>query len=186
MKLNFPRKSPHIAAALAALLALPLAQAVNMSRDDYAAAKTRITAEYKIDATHCAGLAGNAKDVCGEEAKGTEKTALADLEYNYTGKPQDRNHAQVVRADTAFAIAKEKCALKAGNDNDVCLQEARAVQTKSMADIKLGKQVDAARMDNASDKRDADYKVAMDKCDAVAGDAKANCVAAAKLRFDKS
>jgi hypothetical protein len=34
--------------------------------------------------------------------------------------------------------------------------------------------------------KDADYKVAIEKCDALAGDAKASCVAAAKAKFGKS
>jgi hypothetical protein len=32
----------------------------------------------------------------------------------------------------------------------------------------------------------ADYKVAIEKCDALAGDARNNCVAAAKARFGKN
>ncbi|SEB26419.1 hypothetical protein [Variovorax sp. YR216] len=38
----------------------------------------------------------------------------------------------------------------------------------------------------ADEKRDADYKVAVEKCDAMAGDAKGNCIAAAKQRFGKN
>jgi len=35
------------------------------------------------------------------------------------------------------------------------------------------------------DKKDADYKVAKEKCDALSGQAKDNCVAQAKLKFGK-
>ena len=178
--------SIQIPMIVAALLALPVVQAATMSRAEYSTAKARIGAEHKIDEARCAAMSGSAKSVCAEEAKGTQSTALADLEYGYTAKSNDQTRAQVVRADSAFAIAKERCAIKAGNDNDVCVQEAKANQTKAMADIKLAKQIDAAKAENAADKRDADYKVALDKCDAVAGDARVNCVAAAKLRFDKS
>ena len=34
--------------------------------------------------------------------------------------------------------------------------------------------------------KDADYKVPIEKCDALAGDAKSSCVAAAKAKFGKS
>ena len=42
-----------------------------------------------------------------------------------------------------------------------------------------------ARVDANKDKRDADYKVAAEKCDALAGDPKAACIADAKARFGK-
>ena len=35
-------------------------------------------------------------------------------------------------------------------------------------------------------KRDADYKVAAEKCDAATGDAKASCMAAAKAKYGKT
>jgi hypothetical protein len=38
-------------------------------------------------------------------------------------------------------------------------------------------------MDAAKDKREADYKVAAEKCDAMAGDAKSACVAQAKAKY---
>jgi hypothetical protein len=182
-------RTPHCLKApliLAAMLGLPLAHATTLSSADYDAAKTRISADYKIDEARCDALAGTAKSVCGEEAKGTEKIARADLEYSHSGTPHDQNQAQIVRADSAFAIAKEKCARQAGNDKEVCVQEAKGAQTKAMSDIKMGKQVSAAKSDNAGDKREADYKVAVDKCDAAAGDAKNSCLAAAKMRFEKS
>ena len=37
-----------------------------------------------------------------------------------------------------------------------------------------------------TDKRDADYKVAVEKCDALAGSAKDACVKDAKVRYGKS
>jgi len=43
-----------------------------------------------------------------------------------------------------------------------------------------------AEDDASQAKRDADYKVAAEKCDALSGDAKASCSAAAKARFGKS
>jgi hypothetical protein len=69
---------------MAALLMLPLAQAATMSKADYKAGKTRISAEYVTDKTACASLAGNTKDVCVEQAKAKDRIARAELEYGYT------------------------------------------------------------------------------------------------------
>jgi len=68
----------------------------------------------------------------------------------------------------------------------VCVKEAKAVEVKALADAKMGKEIGEARKDAAADKIDADYKVAIEKCDALAGDAKSNCVTAAKSRFGKT
>lgn len=175
-----------LASVLAAVLLLPAAQAANMSKVDYKGAKARISADYKTDKTACAALAANAKDICVQEANAKEKVAYAELEYAYTGKAADQNKVLVAKADSAYAVAKERCDDKAGNDKDVCVKEAKAVQIKALADAKMGKEIRAAKKDASQDKRDADYKVALEKCDALAGDPKAACVAAAKTKFGKS
>jgi hypothetical protein len=175
------------AALLAAcLLALPAANAATMTKADYKADKTRISADYKADKTACASQSGNAKDICMQEAKAREKIALAELEYGYTGKVADRNKVLVTKAESAYAVAKERCDDQSGNAKDVCVKEAKAVEIKALADAKLGKEIGEAKKDAAADKLDADYKVAIEKCDALAGDAKNSCVAAAKTRFGKT
>ena len=171
---------------VAAMLALPLAHAANMDKADYKAGKSRISAEFKAGKAACASLAGNAKDVCIEEAKAKEKVALAELEYAYTGKPKDQTKVLTAKAESTYAVAKEKCDDKAGNDKDVCVKEAKAIEVKALTDAKMGKQIGEVKKDGADDKRDADYKVAAEKCDALAGDAKASCVASAKAKFGKS
>ncbi len=175
-----------LAPIVVALLMLPTANAADMSKADYKATKARISADYKVDKSACAALTANAKDICVAEAKGKEKIAYAEVEYSYTGKAADQNKVRVVKADTAYAVAKERCDDKAGNDKDVCVKEAKAVRVKALADAKMGKEISAAKNDAASDKRDADYKVTIEKCDALAGDPKAACVASAKARFGKS
>ena len=108
--------------------------------------------------------------------------ALAELEYGYSGKPVDQTKVQVAKAESAYAVAKEKCDDQAGNAKDVCVKEAKAIEVKALADAKMGKEIGEAKVDASAAKRDADYKVAVEKCDAMAGDAKASCVSAAKAR----
>jgi len=171
---------------IASMLVLPVAHAASMSKADYTAAKTRISAEYKSDKAAYASLAGNAKDICVEEAKAKEKVARAELEYGFTGKAGDRTKVAVAKAESTCAVAKEKCDDQAGNAKDVCVKEAKAVETKALADAKIGKEIGEAKKDAAADKRDADYNVAVEKCDALAGDAKNSCIAAAKAKFGKN
>ncbi len=171
---------------VASMLVLPVAHAASMSKADFTAAKTRISADYKSDKAACASLTSNAKDICVEEAKAKEKVARAELEYGYTGKAGDRTKVAVAKAESAYAVAKEKCDDQAGNAKDVCVKEAKAVETKALADAKMGTEIGEAKKDAAADKRDADYNVAVEKCDALAGDAKSSCIAAAKAKFGKN
>jgi hypothetical protein len=160
--------------------------AATMTKTDYNAAKDRITAEYATDKKTCARLSGNAKDICREQAKAKEKVTRAEVEFGYTGKAADAKKVAMVKADTSFAVAKEMCDDKAGNAKDVCREEAKAIHTKAVADSKMMTTVSDAKADAVETKNDADYKVAVEKCDALAGDAKTACVNAAKARFVKT
>jgi hypothetical protein len=179
-------KTLKAALLAASLVALPAAYAATMTKDDYKAGKTRISADHKSDKAACASLTANAKDICVQEAKGKEKVALADLEHGYTGKPADRNKVRVAKAESAYALAKERCDDRLGNAKDVCVKEAKAVRTKALADAKTSKEIGEVKKDAAADKLDADYQVAIEKCDALTGDAKGNCVAAARAKFGKT
>jgi len=168
------------------LLCFSTTQAETMTKADYSAEKNRIKADYKKDKGACDSHSGNAKDVCIQEAKGKEKVALAELEYKHTGKPAHRTKMLETKAKADYAIAKEKCDDKAGNDKEVCVKEAKAIETKALADAKMNKEIGEAKKEASEDKKDAEYKVELSKCDSLAGDAKNKCVAVAKAKFGKN
>lgn len=111
---------------VAALLMLSVAQAATMSKADYKADKARISADYKNDKAACASLSGNAKDICVEEARAKEKVAHAELEYSFSGKSGDQTKVLVVKAKSAYAVAKERCDDKAGDAKASCIAAAKA------------------------------------------------------------
>jgi len=171
--------------------------ASTMSKDTRNQAYKDAEATYKADKDACKSMTGNAKDVCMEEAKGKEKMAKADADAAYKGTPKAREHARVVHADAAYNVAKEKCDDLSGNQKDVCVKEAKAAHVKAKADAKVDRvaadtrntaaeKTASARRDATEDKRDADYKVAIEKCDSLSGAAKDTCVRDAKARFGKS
>jgi hypothetical protein len=173
------------------------ATAAAMSKDSRDQAYKSAEAQYKTDKESCKSLTGNAKDICMEEAKGKEKVAKAEADAAYKNTPKAREAARVARADASYNVAKEKCDDQTGNAKDVCVKEAKAAHVRAKADAKVDRvaadttqtsveKTAAARKDAAEDKRDADYKVAIEKCDALAGAAKDNCVKDAKMRYGKS
>jgi uncharacterized protein YjlB len=142
-------------------------------------------------------LSQNAKDVCIEEAKGKEKVAKADADAAHEGTPKAREAAIVARADAGYEVAREKCDDLSGNAKDVCVKEAKAAHVRAKADAMVDRvaadtrgaateKTAEARRDAADEKRDADYKVAIEKCDTFAGAPKDACVRDAKMRYGKS
>ena len=168
-----------------ALLSFSTAQAATLTKAEYKADKTRISADYKAAKNACDAMKDNAKDVCVQEAKAKESVARAELEYSYTGKAADQTKVHEAKAKSTYAVAKEKCDDLEGNAKDVCVKEAKAVETKALADAKMGKEIGEAKKEASEDKSDANYKVATEKCDALSGDSKTSCMAAAKTKFGK-
>ena len=167
-------------------LAVPtLAFAAAMTSTDYSAAKDRAAADYKAARARCDGMSGNPKDVCIAEAKSAEKKAKAEAEANYKNTEKARSDATIAAAEADYDVAKARCDAKNGNDKDVCIKEAKAAETKAKADAKANQKVAAARQDAREDKMDADYKVAIEKCDALSGAAKDSCVSNAKAKYRK-
>ena len=128
-------------------------------------------------------MSGNAKDICVAEAKAKQTRTEMMAEAAWKDTPKAHEHATHEIAEADYKVAKERCDDKAGNDKDVCVKEAKAVMVKANADAKATHKVADARVDASKDKREADYKVAAEKCDAMAGDAKSACVAQAKAKY---
>ena len=167
-------------------LAVPtLALGAAMSSSDYSAAKNRASADYKAAKAACDRLSGNPKDVCVAEAKATEKKMKADAEAQYKNTDKARRDAKIDTAEADYAVAKAKCGARTGNDKDVCIKEAKAAEVKAKVDAKATQKIAAVRKDAAEDKMDAEYKVAIEKCDALSGTAKDSCVNAAKAKYRK-
>src|SRR5437868_4291843 len=171
--------------------------ASTMSKDGYTTAKANADAQYKIDKDACSSLAGNAKDICVAEAKGKDNVAKADAEAAYENTPKARQNARVAQAQAKYDVAIEKCDDLAGNRKDVCVKQAKAGLVKAKANAKVDRVAADTRHDAATkqanankeaneDKRDAEYKVAIEKCDALAGPAKDTCVSNAKAHYGKS
>ena len=173
------------ALAIVTLLSGTTAFAELLSTADYDVAKDRIGADYKAAKTECAKSHGNANDICMERTKGSERVARAELEYKYSGKASDANHLAMARADAAFAVSKELCDDMVGNAKTVCRAEAKATHVIARADTTLNERIEVAKQEAATDKRSADYKVAVGKCVGLSTDAMSACMNTAKTNFNK-
>jgi len=184
-----------VAGTAAAQMNAPMTAPI--SKASYTQAVKDADAQYTIAKDACASLSGNAKDICVAEAKGKASVAKADALAAYKHTPKDRENARIAHAQANYNVAIEKCDDLAGNPKDVCVKEAKSQLVKGKANAKVDrvasdtnkeaatKQAEA-RKDATADKREAEYKVAIEKCDALAGPAKDACVSNAKAQFGKN
>ena len=170
--------------------------AAPISKDSYEAAVRNAEAQYKSDKDACSSRTGNAKDICLEQAKGKEAVAKADAEAAYKNTPKAREEARVTRAEATYNVSKERCDDLSGNSKDVCLKDANAALVAAKSDAKVdrvaqdteqdaAKKQAAARQEAAADRRDAEYKAAIERCDTLNGPPKDTCISDAKLRYGK-
>ena len=174
---------PINALLAAALCTIGLSANAAITKAEHTSAVKAAEMSYKNAKATCGSLAGNAKDVCIAEAK-VEKTysiAKTDGDYKDTAKAIFDGRKEVAKAE--YDLAKTKCNAKAGNDKDVCIKEAKAIEARALADAKAGTKISDARADAADTKNKANYKVALEKCDALAGDTKSACVKDAKAQY---
>jgi hypothetical protein len=173
----------HVLLAVALAAGGGAAQAYNYSKSVLNGARDDIKATYKAERDACGKLAGNAKDICVEEAKGHEKIALAWLDYNYSGSTSDQAKLNEAIYESRYEVAKERCDDLAGEPKDVCQREAKTARDKAKADAKANQKIMEAQDDAAVAKMKADYKLAVERCDTLAGERKDVCVASAKARY---
>ena len=168
--------------------------AMAMTKVEYKTEKDRISGDYKVAKDKCSSLKANAKDICISEAKGVDKVAKAELEAKYEPSSKHTQKVSMVKADTAYATAKEKCDDLSGNAKDVCVKDAKVVHVKAKEDAKIAK-VSSDTSANKSEKmtdikkeagteeRQAMYKAANERCDSLAGTPKDNCQKDAKVKY---
>jgi hypothetical protein len=165
-----------------------------MTKAEYKTQEAQISADYKASREKCEVMKGNAKDICKAEAKGTEKIAKAELTAQYQPGAKNTEKVALAKADAAYDTAKEKCDDLSGNAKDVCVKDAKAAHVKALeaakvadaraetnvAPDKKAADVSEARKDANQNVREAEYKAARERCDALSGDVKDKCVADAK------
>jgi len=114
--------------------------AVALTKVELKTESDRIAAEFKTAKAKCDGLKANAKDVCMTEAKGANKVAKAELEASNKPGDKTRYAVSIAKAEADYAVAKEKCDDKAGNDKAACVKEAKAAEARAKADAKASTQ----------------------------------------------
>ncbi|MGZ3181303.1 MAG: hypothetical protein ACXU8N_02590 [Telluria sp.] len=175
----------RLLAALCCGLACAAAQATAIDKTAYEQRVAEAKTAYKEAKAHCASLAGNARDVCVAEAKANYVRAEQDATAQYKDTLKAWTRARMRIASANYDLDRAKCGALGGNDKDVCLQQAKATRVTAESAAKADNRTLEARAEARDDQRTAEYKVALEKCDAYAGAAKDQCVQAAKAQYGR-
>lgn len=117
-----------------ALIACSAVQAATLTKEQYAAGKARIAAEYVVERQKCGARHGNSADVCIARARGGKKVALAELEAGYKPSPETNYAAAMARAQAAEVIAKEECDYRTRDMRKGCVKDAKAATQRARAE----------------------------------------------------
>jgi hypothetical protein len=161
------------------------AQVVPDAKTAFEQAKATAEANYKAARARCGQIAGNPHELCMAEAKAARVRVEEEAEAAYKNTLSAYTQARMRIASANYDRDKVRCAAVTGNDRDVCLEQAKATLVAAQADAKADRKAIEARQDAREDKLAAEYRVAIEKCDAYAGAVKDQCVNAAKTAFGK-
>jgi len=141
-------------------------KATKVMRDAYA------DADYRLARVKCNALSGNLKDVCIRQASAVQVKAKADARVAEVAAQANAQAAQA--SAKAEAMAAEK----------ISKADAQAAEATARADANADTRIADARADAAQEKRAANYKLARQRCESLAGEAKDRCQADAKRIFE--
>lgn len=126
--------------ALASLCAA--ATVLAMSDEEIRAETNRIAAQYSTAMAHCQTLQGNDKQVCVEDAKGSQRVAQAERDAKLLGDADHNYQVRIARADADYRVAKERCNEMRGDAVGICKIDAQAAYLKAQQDAQV-KRVEA-------------------------------------------
>ncbi len=181
-------KTSHAFLLIGAALAWAGSARAQMAPDPkavYELAKGTAETNYKAAKARCDQIAGNPHDLCMAEARVARVRVEEEAEAAYKNTLSAYTQARMRIASANYDRDKVRCAAVTGNDRDVCLEQAKATLIAAQADAKADRKTIEARQDAREDKLAAEYRVAIEKCDAYAGAVKDQCVNAAKTAFRK-
>lgn len=92
--------------------------------------------DYKAAVANCAGMSGNTRVICVDEAKLARARTEAEAVAAYNDTIKLRTNARIKVADAELALSRDKCADQAATDKTTCIDNAKSVHKVAVADAK--------------------------------------------------
>lgn len=140
---------------------------------------------FDMQKIRCDAVAGIPNDICIADARAARVRIEEEADAAYKNTLTAYTQARVRIAAAYHERDKTRCGAAVGNDREVCLRQAKANLVAAQADARADRTAIVARLDANDAKVEAQFRVALQKCDAYAGDVKEGCVSTARHAFGK-
>jgi len=148
-------------------------------------ARDAAEATYDAAKARCDAVAGIPHEICVADARAARVRIEEEADAAYKNTLAAYTQARMRIATSYYERDKTRCGAAVGNDREVCLRQAKATLVATQADARADRKAIEARLDAQDAKVDAEYRVALQKCDAYAGDVKEGCVSTARTAYGK-
>lgn len=142
-------------------------------------------AAFDVAKARCDALVGIPHEICVADARAARVRIEEEAGAAYKNTLAAYTEARMRIATAYFERDTTRCGAAVGNDRDVCQRQAKATLVATQADARADRKAIEARLDAQDAKIDAEYRVALQKCDAYAGDVKEGCLSTARTAYGK-
>lgn len=140
---------------------------------------------FEATKARCDALAGIPHEICIADARAARVRVEEEAGAARKNTLAAYTQARMRIASAFYERDKTRCGAAVGNDREVCLRQAKATLVSIQADARADRKAIEARLDAHDAKVDAEYRVALQKCDAFAGDVKDGCISTARTTFGR-
>ncbi len=142
-------------------------------------------AAYDAAKARCDAMAGVPHEICVADARAARVRVEEEAGAAYKNTLAAYTQARMRIASAYYERDKTRCGAAVGNDREVCQRQAKATLVASQADARADRKAIEARLEAQGAKIDAEYRVALQKCDAFAGDVKEGCISTTRTAYGK-
>lgn len=155
------------------------------ARTVYQQAMDAAEAAYDAAKARCDVMAGVPHEICVADARAARVRVEEEAGAAYKNTLAAYTQARMRIASAYYERDKTRCAAAVGNDREVCQRQAKATLVATQADARADRKAIEARLEAQGAKIDAEYRVALQKCDAFAGDVKEGCISTTRTAYGK-
>ena len=155
------------------------------SKTVYQQAMDAAEAAYDAAKARCDALAGVPHEICVADARAARVRIEEEAGAAYKNTLAAYTQARMRIASAYYERDRTRCGAALGNDREVCERQAKATLVASQADARADRKAIEARLEAQDARIDAEYRVALQKCDAFAGDVKEGCVSTTRTAYGK-
>lgn len=157
---------------------------LDVTDPSYENAKMAMESQYQADKLACDALKGKQKDVCNAKADGAVRVRQHELDAMLKGDVNSHVDAAKSKASAQYELDSAQCAGLADKSQSLCLEKAKNKLELGNADAIRREKTYDATIEARKKVQDANFELAMKKCESLADQQKLDCQVSAKATYN--